>query len=64
MYYYSLDNKIMAVETKPGAQFQFGVPKALFEVRISTNDASFVDVSKERNKGLTFLTDVLRQFNP
>jgi serine/threonine protein kinase len=33
LYYYSLDNKIMAVEIKPGAQFQFGAPKALFGVR-------------------------------
>jgi serine/threonine protein kinase len=33
LYYYSLDNKIMAVEIRPGAQFQFGAPKALFGVR-------------------------------
>jgi Tol biopolymer transport system component len=40
LYYYSLDSKIMAVEIKPSVpasqQLQYGVPKALFEVRIST----------------------------
>jgi Tol biopolymer transport system component len=51
LYYYGLDNKIMAVDIKPPApgspQLQFGVPRALFEVRLSTvGDASF-DVSKD-----------------
>jgi Tol biopolymer transport system component len=46
LFYYSADNKIMAVEIKPGAQFQFGVPKALFEIRISTGNTSF-EVSKD-----------------
>jgi serine/threonine protein kinase/Tol biopolymer transport system component len=41
LFYYSADNKIMAVEIKPGAQFQFGAPKALFEKRISTLNTSF-----------------------
>jgi eukaryotic-like serine/threonine-protein kinase len=50
LYYNSLDNKIMAVEIKPfppgNRQSQFGVPRALFEVRMLTNDSGF-DVSKD-----------------
>jgi eukaryotic-like serine/threonine-protein kinase len=41
LFYYSADGKIMAVEIKPGAQFQAGVPKPLFEVHISTNNIGF-----------------------
>jgi Tol biopolymer transport system component len=37
LYYYSLDNKIMSVEIKPGAQFEFGTPQVLFEVAIANN---------------------------
>jgi eukaryotic-like serine/threonine-protein kinase len=46
LYYYSLDGKIMAVDIKPGAQFQFGAPKPLFAVNLATNNLSF-DVSKD-----------------
>ena len=46
LYYYSPDNKIMAVEIKPGVEFQFGVPKALFGVLIALNNISF-EVSKD-----------------
>jgi Tol biopolymer transport system component len=46
LYYNSLDNKIMTVEIKPGAGFQFGVPRALFEVRMVNTDSGF-DVSKD-----------------
>jgi serine/threonine protein kinase len=46
LYYYSADNKIMAVEVKPGDQFQFGVPKALFTVRFSF-DAGRFEVNKD-----------------
>jgi Tol biopolymer transport system component len=39
LYYYGLDNKIMAVDIKPSVpgspQLQFGAPRALFEVRAS-----------------------------
>jgi len=45
LYYYSADNKIMAVEIKPSApgrqQSPFGVPKALFEIRKAANDNGF-----------------------
>jgi hypothetical protein len=41
LYYYSLDRQIMAVQITPGTQFHFGVPKALFEVRIATFNTSF-----------------------
>jgi Tol biopolymer transport system component len=44
LYYYSADGKIMAVPITPGAQFRFGVPKPLFEVRIETAPVGF-DVS-------------------
>jgi serine/threonine protein kinase/Tol biopolymer transport system component len=46
LYYYSLDNKIMAVEIRPGVQFQFGAPKALLGVRIAGLGTGF-EVSKE-----------------
>lgn len=45
LYYNSLDNKVMAVAIRPSLpgnrQFQFGVPRALFEVRMVTNDSGF-----------------------
>jgi serine/threonine protein kinase/Tol biopolymer transport system component len=46
LYYYSPDGKIMAVDIKPGVQFQFGMPRRLFDVRVSTNNTSF-EVSKD-----------------
>jgi serine/threonine protein kinase/Tol biopolymer transport system component len=46
LYYYSPDGKIMSVDIKAGPQFRFGVPKALFEVRIATSYTSF-EVSKD-----------------
>jgi hypothetical protein len=50
LYYYSADNKIMAVEIKPSfpgrQQSPFGVPKALFEIRKAANDNGF-EVSKD-----------------
>jgi len=53
LYYYSLDNKIMAVDINITSsvperpQLQFGVPRALFEVRILTSDNPSFDVSKD-----------------
>ena len=41
LFYYSADGKIMAAEIKPGAQFQAGVPKPLFEVRLATGNTNF-----------------------
>ena len=46
LYYYSADNKITVVDIKPGSQFQYGEPKALFEFNISRTNTSF-DVSKD-----------------
>jgi len=46
LYYYSLDNKVMAVEIRPGAQFQFGAPKALFGVPLSVRRGTGFEVSK------------------
>jgi Tol biopolymer transport system component len=40
LYYYSA-GKIMAVDIKPGAQFQFGLPKALFDVRLTNSNTTF-----------------------
>src|SRR5262249_47483407 len=37
LYYYSQDNKIMAVDIQAGKQFQYGVPKPLFEARITAD---------------------------
>ncbi|MEP6995567.1 MAG: protein kinase, partial [Acidobacteriota bacterium] len=34
LYYRSPDQKLMAVEIRPGAEFQAGVPQALFPIRI------------------------------
>jgi serine/threonine-protein kinase len=49
--YYSLDNKIMAVDIKPSVpgsrELPFGVPRALFEVRILTSDITSFDVSND-----------------
>jgi serine/threonine-protein kinase len=47
LYYYSLDNKIMAVAIRPGAQFQFGAPKALFGVPVSVRRGTGFEVSKD-----------------
>jgi Tol biopolymer transport system component len=58
LFYYSADNKVMAVEIKPGAQFQFGVPKALFEVRVATNASNTsLAVSKDGRFLLPVLVD-------
>ena len=46
LYYYSADGKIMAVPITPGARFQFGLPKPLFDVRLATASVSF-DVSAD-----------------
>jgi len=46
LYYEGGDSKIMAVDIKPGSRFQFGVPEALFEARIQSNNVS-IDVSKD-----------------
>ena len=42
----SVDNKMMAVEIKPGTQFVAGVPKPLFEVRLGSSTSSY-DVSAD-----------------
>jgi Tol biopolymer transport system component len=51
LYYYSNDNKVMAVEVKlsvPGSRPQFGVPKVLFEARARFNNSiSTFDVSRD-----------------
>jgi serine/threonine protein kinase len=46
LYYYSADGKIMAVPITPGSQFQFGLPRPLFDVRLALTTASF-DVSRD-----------------
>jgi Tol biopolymer transport system component len=50
LYYYSRDNQIMAVEVKPSApgstQSPFGVPRKLFDARISNINPGFA-VSKD-----------------
>jgi eukaryotic-like serine/threonine-protein kinase len=46
LYFVSADNKLMAVEIKPGAQFQSGVPKPLFDVRLGPINPSY-DVSAD-----------------
>ena len=45
LYYVSADNKLMAVEIKPGVKFEAGVPHPLFDVRPG---AGF-DVRKDGN---------------
>ena len=37
LYYVSADQKMMAVQLKPGRQFDAGVPKPLFDVRTDLN---------------------------
>ena len=51
LFFIGLDQKLMAVEvrsdgTKGGAKFDAGVPKYLFDTRIS-NDAAWFDISKD-----------------
>ena len=46
LYYYSRDNKIMAVDIRPGPLFQYGVPKPLFAAQIAAINSSFA-VSKD-----------------
>jgi eukaryotic-like serine/threonine-protein kinase len=47
LYFSSPDNKLMAVPIQPGAQFQAGVPKPLFDVRqMATGNATY-DVSAD-----------------
>jgi len=46
LYYLGGNGKIMAVDIKPGTPFQFGVPKALFEAHIQSNNAG-IEVSKD-----------------
>ena len=57
----SLDNKIMALDIRPSVpgseQFQYGVPKVLFEVRIASNLASSFEVSKDGRFPLAALVD-------
>jgi eukaryotic-like serine/threonine-protein kinase len=45
LYYLSADNKLMAVEIKPGVKFEAGVPHPLFDVRRGV----VFDVSKDGN---------------
>jgi eukaryotic-like serine/threonine-protein kinase len=45
LYYHGVNDKIMAVDVKPGMRFQFGRPRVLFEVRIQSNSTS-IAVSK------------------
>jgi hypothetical protein len=46
LYYYSLDNEIMAVSVTPGGHFQYGAPTPLLQVRIPTANTSF-EMSRE-----------------
>jgi hypothetical protein len=41
LYFVSADSKMMAVEIKPGAKFEAGVPKPLFDVRLAGNNPNF-----------------------
>jgi len=41
LYFLSANNKLMAVEIKPGAQFQAGVPKPLFDVQLGPSSPNF-----------------------
>ncbi|HYV62106.1 MAG TPA: protein kinase [Bryobacteraceae bacterium] len=45
LYFIGTDQKMMTVEIRAGAKFDFGVPKALFEVRMEP--AAWFDVSKD-----------------
>ena len=46
LYFVGADQKLLAVEIKPGPQFQASVPKVLFDVRLGANNASY-DVSAD-----------------
>jgi Tol biopolymer transport system component/predicted Ser/Thr protein kinase len=46
LYFVGANNKLMAVEIKPGTQFQAGVPKPLFDVQLGPSSPNY-DVSAE-----------------
>src|SRR5262249_29905624 len=46
LFFVSEDNKMMAVQIQPGAQFQAGVPKALFTMRLGPTNPNY-DVSAD-----------------
>lgn len=46
LFFLSAEGKIMAVEIKPGAAFQAGIPKPLFDVRMIGGNTNF-EVSKD-----------------
>jgi len=45
LFFIGADQKLMAVDVKPGAKFEPGLPKPLFDVRISAD--GYYDVSKD-----------------
>src|SRR5262249_52507011 len=56
LFYISADNKLTAVDVKPGATFESGTPKALFEMPYSTlADDTAYDVSADGQRILLCL---------
>jgi serine/threonine protein kinase/dipeptidyl aminopeptidase/acylaminoacyl peptidase len=53
LFYIAADRKLMAVEVKTGARFEHGIPRALFEARIS--GTSYYDVSPDGKRFLMIL---------
>ena len=47
LYFVSPDGKMMAAEVKSGAKFEAGVPKPLFNVRLSRGIDAWFDVTKD-----------------
>jgi eukaryotic-like serine/threonine-protein kinase len=47
LYFVSLDGKMMAAKVKAGSQFEAGVPKPLFNVRLPRGIDSWFDVTKD-----------------
>jgi len=47
LYFLGADGKMMAVELRPGAKFEAGLPKPLFDSHIGPSVNNWFDVSKD-----------------
>jgi eukaryotic-like serine/threonine-protein kinase len=66
LYYRALDGKVMAVEIKPGAQFQPGTPKTLFPADTSEQSTLIRhwDVTSDGNRFLLLVPDAESSLSP
>lgn len=63
LYYYSTDEKLMAVPIRPGAVIDFGAPQFLFEAKLQSAVGWPYDVTPDGQKFI-LLTVETREHNP